>query len=449
MSAPIILGTAKVSALLRKYAYPSIIAMTAASLYNVVDSIFIGHGVGAMALSALSVVFPFQNLAAAFGMLIGVGASTLISIRLGEKDYETCERILGNVVVLKVLIGMLFTVISLLCLDPVLVFFGATPGIIGYAREYMTVILLGNVVTHTYMGLNSLLRATGHPWRAMVITLFTVVFNAVLNPIFLFLFDWGIQGVALATVVSQFVALVWQVRMFNRPNEMVRFQRGIYALKWRIVSDSFRIGLAPFMMQVASCFIVILINHQLKVHAGELAIGAYGIVNRVAFLFLMIVMGLGQGMQPILGYNYGAKSYDRVLEVLKLTMISGTVVTSVGFVLVECFPKTIAHVFTTNEELVDLAVTGLRYGLVFFPFIASVMISGSFFQSIGSARKAIVLSLSRQVLFLTPLLLWLPELFGVRGVWLSLPISDALAVVVASVMIGTQVKELKSRMVRS
>ena len=410
MALPITLGKEPIPKLLKEYAVPAIIAMTASSMYNMVDSIFIGHGVGALAISGLAVTFPFMNLASAFGSLVGVGASTLLSVKLGAKDYAGAQKIVGNVVMLNVIIGVCFTVVSLLFLDPILYFFGASDNTIAYAREYMQIILLGNVVTHLYLGLNSVIRSSGHPRQAMAATIVTVVLNAILDPLFIFGFGWGIRGAAIATILAQVVSLIWVIRILCGKNEVVRLHRGIFRIDSKIALDSLSIGLAPFLMNVASCFIVILINKGLQTHGGDLAIGAFGIVNRVSFIFIMIVMGFNQGMQPIAGYNYGARQMSRVMEVFWLTVKCATVITTVGFLQCELFPRLIAGVFTSDEELLSYAIFGLRVTLVMYPLVGFQMVVSNFFQSIGMASRAIFLSLTRQLIFLIPALWILPEL---------------------------------------
>ena len=379
------LGTERIRKLLVQYAVPAIIAMTASSLYNMVDSIFIGHGVGALAISGLALTFPLMNLAAAFGSLVGVGAATLVSMRLGQRDYETAQRILGNVVVLNLIIGISFGLLTLVFLDPILYFFGASDATIGYAREYMSVILWGNVVTHMYLGLNAVLRAAGHPRKAMYATILTVTINAILDPLFIFGFGWGIRGAAIATVLAQILALVWQFRIFSDRNELLHFRRGIYRLKGKIVRNVLAIGMSPFLMNLAACFIVILINKGLKEYGGDLNIGAYGIVNRLGFFFVMIVMGINQGMQPIAGYNYGARQFDRVDRVLKLTIIGATCVTTLGFLIGELAPRLAVSVFTDDPELVRLSAEGMRIVFFCFPIIGYLMVTTIFFQSIGMA----------------------------------------------------------------
>ena len=393
------LGTERIRKLLVQYAVPAIIAMTASSLYNMVDSIFIGQIVGPLAISGLALTFPLMNLAAAFGSLVGVGAATLISMRLGQRDYDTAQRVLGNVVVLNAVIGVAFAAVTLAFLDPILYFFGGSEATVEYAHEYMTIILSGNVVTHMYLGLNSVLRASGHPRKSMYATINTVIINTLLDALFIYGFGWGIRGAAIATVLAQVVSLMWQFRILSDKNELLHFRRGIYKLKKRIVKDIVAIGMSPFLMNLAACFIVILINKGLQRYGGDLMIGAYGIVNRLGFFFVMIVMGVNQGMQPIAGYNFGARQYGRVLRVLRLTIMGATCITTTGFLIGELAPGFAAALFTKDEELIGLASTGMRIVFAFFPIIGFQMVATNFFQSIGMAGKAVFLSLSRQLLF--------------------------------------------------
>ena len=414
---PTALGTEKIGKLLMQYAIPAIIAMTASSLYNMVDSIFIGHGVGPMAISGLALTFPLMNLAAAFGSLVGV---------------------LGNVLVLNIIIGLAFTILTLIFLDPILYFFGGSDETVGYARDYMKVILYGNVITHLYLGLNAVLRSAGHPQKAMYATIATVVINTILDPLFIYGFGWGIQGAAIATILAQVISLMWQFRLFSNKEELLHFHRGIFRLKRKIVFDSLAIGMAPFLMNLASCFIVILINQGLKKYGGDLAIGAFGIVNRLVFLFVMIVMGLNQGMQPIAGYNFGARLYPRVTRVLKLTIYGATIVTTTGFLMGMLIPGLAVSIFTSHEELIRQSAEGLRIVVLFFPIVGFQMVTSNFFQSIGMASKAIFLSITRQVLILIPCLLILPRYFGQTGVWVSMPVSDLIASLISAGMLWWQ-----------
>lgn len=426
---------------------PAIIAMSATSLYNTVDSIFIGQGVGAMAISGFTITFPFMNIMAAFGTLVGVGASTLVSVRIGQKDYGTAKRILGNVIIMSIIIGLTFTILSLTFLDPILYFFGASDQTIFYAREFMTVILSGSIVTHLYFGMNNVLRASGHPKKAMMLTITTVILNAILAPIFIFVFKWGIRGTAVATVLSQLASLIWQMKIFSNKSELLHFDKKTFKLDLRIVKDILYIGLSPFLMNLAASVIGIIINNAFKKYGGDLAIGAYGIANRIAFLVVMIAMGLNQGMQPIVGYNYGAKQMGRVQEVLKLTMIFATVITTVAFIIGEFFPMQVARIFTTDEELVALSAYGLKIMLMFFPIVGAQIVITNFFQSMGMAGKAIFLSLTRQVLILIPCLIILPRYFDVTGVWVSMPIADCISAAVAATMIVTQLRKFKQQQI--
>lgn len=440
---PTELGTENIGKLLKQYAIPAIIAMTASSLYNMVDSIFIGHGVGTYAIAGLALTFPLMNVGAAFGSLVGVGASALISMLLGEKNYGMANKLLGNVVILNVIVGVVYMIAVGIFLDPILYFFGASELTLPHAREYMQIILLGNVVTHMYFGLNAVLRAAGFPTKAMTATIMTVTVNTLLDPIFIYLFGWGIRGAAIATVLAQLISLIWQVKFFFNRDNVIHFQKGIYNLVPRIVRDIFSIGVSPFLMNMASCLIVILINQGLKRHGGDLAIGAYGIINRIAFIFVMIVMGLNQGMQPIAGFNYGAKRYDRVHEVLVKTIMWATVVMVLGFLLAELFPRPFLLLFTTDEALIEMGKDGIRLVFAAYPVIGFQMVTGNFFQSVGFAGKAIFLSLSRQLIFLAPFLIFLPPYFGVTGVWISLPLADVVSALISGVMLYLQIKQFK------
>ncbi len=437
------LGTEPIGKLLLKYAVPAIIAMTASSLYNIIDSIFIGQGVGPYAISGLAITFPLMNLSAAFGAMVGVGGSTILSIFLGQKKYDSAKKVLTNVVGLNVVLGILFMLFSLIFLDPILYFFGASETTIPYAREYMQIILIGNVITHLYLGLNALVRASGHPKKAMAATFLTVILNAALDPLFIFTFDMGISGAAWATVISQTISLIWVLHIFSNKNEVVRFEGKYISFDKKIIRRALSIGLSPFLMNFAACFVVIIINQSLKEHGGDLAIGAYGIVNRVIFLIIMVVMGLNQGMQPIAGYNFGGGDMKRVKRVLRLTIYAATIITTFGFLIGELLPSLVVSAFTTDKELIALASQGLRITVLAFPIVGFQMVVSNFFQCIGMAGKAIFFSLSRQVLFLIPGLLIFPKFFGATGVWMSMPISDTIASVVAGVMLWDFIRKTK------
>ncbi len=437
------LGTEPVGKLLWQYASPAIVAMVASSLYNMVDSIFIGQGVGPMAISGLAITFPFMNLSGAIGACIGVGASTYLSVKLGQKDYSKALKILGTSTLLKIITGILFGALCLIFLDPILRFFGATDNTIPYARDYMQIILLGNVFTHLYFGMNALLRAASKPRHAMYATIFTVVLNTLLDPLFIYTFGMGIRGAAVATVLSQTVAMCWQIWIFSNPKELLHYKRGIFKLDLGIIKNILAIGVSPLSMNACACIVVIFINTALVRHGGDLSVGAYGIANRIGFIFFMVVMGINQGMQPIAGYNYGAEQYDRMLRVLNYSMVAATCIMTVGWLVGELMPKACARLFTTDEQLINIAARGIRINMILFPMIGSQAVITNFFQSIGMAKISIFLSLSRQMIYLLPLLVIMPPLMGVDGVWWALPISDALAFVTTWIIMIRYMRNFK------
>ena len=434
-SIPTELGTEKIGRLLKQYALPAIIAQTAASLYNMVDSIFIGQGVGPLAISGLAVTFPLMNLSTAFGTLVGAGAAVMLSVLLGQKNYKAANKVLGNVVSLNIIIGLIFMAAALIFIDPILYFFGASENTLPYAKEYITIILIGNVITHVYFGLNAAMRSSGFPKKAMALTIFTVVFNTLLDPIFIFVFDMGIAGAAWATVISQTVAMIIVLKHFSDKERAFHFEKGIFKLDMRVAKDSLAIGMGPFLMNAAACLVTLFINQQLRDYSGDLGIGAYGICNRLIFMFIMICMGLNQGMQPIAGYNYGAKQYSRVKEVFWMTAKLGTVVTCICFIIGMFFPRVAVGIFTHDEALMEMASHGLRILVLGFPIVGFQMIGTNFFQCLGMVKKSVILSLSRQILFLLPLLYALPLWHDASGVWMSFPVSDVLSAALTAILL--------------
>ena len=443
--AALVLGTEPVGKLLMQYAMPAIVAMVASSLYNIIDRAIIGQVVGAEAIAGLGITFPFMNLSAAFGAAVGVGASTCISVKLGQKDYQTAEHLLGNTVTLNLIVGLLFMTVSLIFLDPILRFFGASDVTLPYARLFMEVILLGNMITHMYFGMNAVLRASGKPRHAMYAVLFTVGMNILLAVTFVWWFRWGIRGAALATILSQSMALCWQLWIFSDKTQLIHLKRGIYRLKSDLVRNIISIGISPFLMNLCSCVIVIFMNNQFVHYGGDMAVGAYSIANSIGMVFFMFVIGINQGMQPIAGYNYGAEKFDRLMRVLTLAIIAATVVMVVGWALAMLFPYYMARIFTTDQELIAKSITGIRLNMLLFPIIGFQAVVTNFFQCIGKVRIAIFLSLSRQLLFLLPLIWILPMLWGLDGVWAALPTSDFIAAVVAAASMAYFMPKLKQQ----
>jgi len=448
-SATLELGTKPVGRLLAQYAFPAIIAMIAASLYNIIDRIFIGQIVGPMAISGLAITFPFINLGAAFGAAVGIGASTSISVKLGQRDYETAENILGNTVTLNLIIGSSFGIICLIFLDPILRFFGASDATIPYARSFMEVILAGNVISHMYFGMNAVLRAASKPRQAMTATIFTVLMNIVLDFIFIRLWGWGIRGAAFATVLSQALALCWQMKQFTNQEEILHLKRGIYRLKRYLVENIISIGISPFLMNVCACIVVIFMNNQLVRYGGDMAVGAFGIANSIAMIFVMFIIGLNQGMQPIAGYNYGSQQTDRLMRVLKLTIFAATGIMIVGWLIAHLAPYFCARMFTTDPELIRQAIKAIQINMMMYPLVGFQMVVTNFFQCIGKVKISIFLSLSRQLLFLIPFLVILPQFFKLDGVWASLPSSDLLASLVAAFIMIVYLRRLKNQSVNN
>ena len=444
--APLELGTEKVGTLLKRYAIPGIIAMTASSLYNMVDSIFIGHipEVGAYAISGLAITFPIMNLSAAIGTLVGVGAATMISMLLGQRNYDTANKVLANVMTLNTIFGFVFGLGVLAFLDPVLMFFGASETTLPYARDYMTYILLGNIVTHLYLGLNSLIRASGNPKTAMGLTLFTVISNTILDPIFIFTFGMGIKGAAIATILCQMMALAYTLYFFSDKKRIIHFKRGAYGWDRKIAKASLSIGMGPFLMNFASCIVSLFINQQLKTHGGDLAIGAYGIANRITFFFLMICMGFNQGMQPIASYNWGARLYSRVRKVFWLTTGCMTVVTVICFLVSHLFPHVAVRLFTEDPTLEEHAIYGLKIMNMAVGIISINLVASNLYQNLGMVSKSIFLSLSRQLLILVPLLYLLPLSMNEAGVWYAFPISDIASFIISLTLITSTLRKFRS-----
>ncbi|MCM1517833.1 MAG: MATE family efflux transporter [Pseudoflavonifractor sp.] len=447
-SSPLTLGTNSIGKLLMQYSVPAIIAMTATSLYNIIDSIFIGRGVGALAIAGLAITFPLMNLVVAFCTLIAVGGATISSIFLGQKNPRRATDTVNIVATLCLVHSIVFGGLTLIYLDPILYFFGATNGTISYAREFMEVILYATPISYLFIGLNNIMRATGYPKKAMVSALLSVLVNVVLAPLFIFSFGWGIRGAALATVVGQSVALVWVLWHFMSKSSYIHFNPHNRWTDSKITRRIYTIGLSPFLMNVCGCIVVIFLNKALLEYgrdAGDLAVGAYGILNRTAMFFVMIVFGVTQGMQPILGFNYGANQWGRVKRTLKIGIMAGVVITTAGWAVCELLPSVISSLFTSDETLIKIADHGFRIFFIVFPVVGCQVVIQNFFQSIGKPKISIFLSLTRQLLFLVPFIVILPKYWQMDGVWASVPSADFLAVVVALITLAVQMRRLNKR----
>ncbi len=436
------LETKKISKLVWDYALPAIVGTMVNATYNIVDRVFIGQGVGALAISGLAVTFPVMNLIAALGMLVGAGASSRISINLGKKDPERAEKILGNSFLLTIVLNLIFITLLMIFLEPILMAFGASEETYPYARDYLKIILPGNIfVTMTY-SFNSMMRASGYPQKAMYTMLIGAALNIILDPIFIFVFGMGIAGVAWATVISMFIGMLFVMYHFTRKSTSLRLRKKNIRFEKSILIAIISIGLSPFFMQVAASGVAVLMNTSLKSYGGDLAIGAYGILVSLIMLITMFVIGLNQGLQPIIGYNYGAEKYDRVKAAFYYGVKIATVVTTMGFVFGVFFPRVFARAFTSDLKLLDLAENAMRISIVAFPLVGFQIVMSGYFQSIGQAKKSIILSLSRQLIFLIPSIIILPRLFGLNGVWAATPVSDFLASLLALTFFIRQQKVL-------
>lgn len=444
-----VLAEKPVGSLLMQYAIPAIVAMAASSVYNIIDGIFIGQGVGAEAIMGLALTGPLMSLTAAFGAMVGVGAATLMSVKLGQKDYGTAQKILGNVVIMNLTLGIVLGLLLLVFINPILRFFGASDVTLPYARNFMSIILVGNVVTHVYLGLNALLRSTNRPQKAMCATIGTVVLNCILAPIFIFVLGWGIRGAATATIMAQMIMLTWQLRLFSNKDELIHLNRSIIKLDVKIVKESLLVGLPQFLINLCACLVAAMMTRSLTTYGGDMAVGAFGICNRFILFIVMVVIGLNQGMQPIAGYNFGARRYDRVLGVLKKALIFGSIITLTGFVIGVFFPTPFVSVFAKDSpQLIKLSAHALSCMVMMFPIVGIQIVSTAFFQSIGYAPKSIFLSLTRQLIFLVPAIFILPHLYAdpLEGLWHAAPVADGLASVLAITLLVLQVKKFKKQM---
>lgn len=433
---PMDMGSRSIPKLLVQYSVPAIIASVATSLYNIVDSIFIGRGVGPMAIAGLAITFPLMNLVVAFCTLIAVGGATISSIFLGQKNITRATDVVNNVALLCLIHAFVFGGVTLLFLDEILLFFGATPETLPYAREFMRVILYGTPISYIFIGLNNIMRATGYPKKAMVSALLSVGVNVALAPVFIFTLGWGIKGAAIATVIGQASACVWVVWHFVSRSSFIHLDVHLNWFSWPLARRIYAIGLSPFLMNICACVVVVFINKALLDYggaAGNLAIGAYGILNRTTMFFIMIVFGVTQGMQPIVGFNYGAGEWGRVKRTLRIGIWLGVAITTAGWLATELFPQVIGRLFTTDPALIDIADRGSRIYFIFYPLVGCQIVIQNFFQSVGKPKISIFLSLTRQLLFLLPFLLILPRHWGIDGVWASMSASDFIAFVFAIV----------------
>ena len=441
-----LLGEERIGKLLLKFSIPAIVGMIVNALYNIVDRMFIGNFVDSLGIAGITVSFPIMIILMAFSMLVGIGATSLISIRLGEGKKDEAEIILANGMVLLIVISLLVSALGLIFLNPLLKVFGASPNVLPYSRQYLSIILFGAVFQAIGFGMNNFIRAEGNPKRAMSTMLIGAVLNIILDPIFIIVFKMGIQGAAVATIISQAVSAIWVLSYFLGGTSSLKIHKKNLKLQTQIVGKILAIGSAPFAMQVAASGITALINNSLLTYGGDLAISAYGIINSVTMMILMPLFGINQGSQPIIGYNYGAKKYDRVKKTLKLAILAATSIVLVGFVVTRVFPEQLVSVFNRKDkELIELGANGMRIFLVMLPIIGFQIVSSNYFQAVGKPKHAMFLSLSRQVLILIPAILILPRYFGLNGVWMAGPTSDVISSILTGVFLLYEMSHLEKK----
>lgn len=449
----------KISKLLWQYALPAIIGTLVNSLYNVIDRIFIGHWVGDDALAGLGLILPVMNVVAAFAMLVGVGSASRMSIYLGKKDRETAEKIAGTSFVMTLLLSGTAIILLLLFLKPILIYSGASETTYPYAHDFLIIFLPGNLFAALCFNFNNMMRASGYPKKAMITMLISVASNIVLAPIFIHYLGWGIKGAAIATFIAMVIGFAFVMQHFMNKNSYIKLRWKNMKLNKKIVWSITSIGMSPFLIQLTASTVSFFIIYQLKKigggensHSGDMAIGAYTIANTLIMLVAMVAMGLTQGMQPIVGYNYGAKNFERVKETVLYTIKIGIIITTCGFIMGFFFPEIFVKLFNPGPELADKSAKALRDIVLCFPLVGFQIVVSSYFQSIGKAGQAIFLSLTRQVLFLLPGLFILPRYFGLEGVWFSMPIADFLSVITTFVLFYMQMKllnkEISSSQVR-
>lgn len=430
-----IMETESIPRLLLSYSIPAIIGMIIVAFNQIISGIYIGYGVGHLGLAAMAVTFPVINLIMAFCQLVAMGCAALCSIELGRKDYAKASSMLGHSVILETLFSIVFGFLFWLFLDPMLLFFGASEATLELTRDFMLPLLIFSPLSFLMLGFNFFARATGYPKTAMGTAIISSLGIVLITPLFIFWQDWGMTGAALAQVVGQGLSVAWLARHFARASTIIHFQKGIWKLYAQSVKRIISVGMAPFLINFCACIVVVIINRELLLYGGDISVGAFGIVNRLIMLFALSVVGLGQGMQPIIGYNFGADRPDRVRLTLRYGLFAGTAVTLLGMLGALLVPELFVRLFTNHGPLMEASEHALRLCGMLFIFVGPQIIIGTYFQSVGQAKIASLISLFRQMLFLVPALLIFPRFLGLDGVWLSLPFADLLGFLVASLIL--------------
>lgn len=439
------LGSAPVGKLLLKYSLPAVVGTVVSAVYNIVDSIVIGQAIDDPdVVAGMAVTFPVMNIVTALGMLVGAGAATRTSIVMGQNDRRAAEIILGNCVQLTIMFGLLYVTAFIFFLDPLLRMFGASDNTLPYAHEFLMWVLPGMVLMNLTFSYNNVMRASGYPAKAMYTNMIGAVLNCILAPLFLFVFKWGIRGAAIATDISMLVTATWVMSHFFNRNNTLHFAKGTYKLNWPIIRGVLYIGMAPFLINVAGSGVNAIINNSLVSYGGDNAVAAVVVFNRYVTIFVFVIIGVCQGMQPIVGYNYGSGRYSRLFRTFWIAAATGTIVSTAGSLFGIFNPRPIASMFMQDENQITCAVNCLKIAMLSFSVVGFQIVTTNFFQALGMAGKAVFLSLTRQILFMIPLLFILPPMMGLDGVWSAFPISDMLATIVACVFLWVQIRHIKS-----
>lgn len=441
------LGEEKISSLLFQFSMPAIVGMLVNALYNIVDRIYIGNikDIGKLAITGVGITLPITTIIMAFGMLVGIGTSVTVSIKLGKHKKDEAEKILGNAFVLLVIISITLSILGLIFQDKILNSFGASPNTLIYAKEYITVIFYGTIFSMVSFGLNHSIRADGNPKMAMMTMLIGAILNTILDPIFIFVFNMGVKGAAIATVISQIATTIWILRYFIGPNSILKLKKENFKLKKKLILSIFAIGVSPFSMQIAASIVQIIMNKSLTIYGNDYAVGAMTIIMSISMIFLMPIFGINQGSQPIIGFNYGAKKYARVKETAKYAIIAATVFVVIGFLVIEIFPAQVIGLFNRDAEILEVGVNGIRIYLSMLPVIGFQIISSNYFQCIGKAKVSMFLSMLRQVILLIPLLIILPKIYGLNGIWLAGPISDLTSALITGILFFKDIKKINAK----
>lgn len=438
------LGDAPIGKLLLQYSIPAIIGMVVNALYNIVDRMFIGNipDIGSLAITGVGITMPIMTIVLAFGMLIGIGTTANISLNLGKGNITTAEKLLGNAFTLSIIVGLAIAITGTIFANPILNLFGASENTLFYAKEYIGIILLGCTFNILSFALNSTVRADGNPKMSSITMVIGCGANIILDYLFIFVLNLGVKGAALATIISQAITFFIILYYYTAGNSNLKLKIENFKLKKHLVTMTFAIGIAPFATQIANSLVQVIANNALKTYGSDLAIGAMTVISSLNIIFMMPIFGINQGCQPIIGFNYGAKKYERAKEAFKYATIAACVICIIGFISIQCFPTQIISLFNNDPELTTLAIKGIRIYLLMMPVVGINIVATSYYQSIGKAKISMFVSLLRQVILLIPFTIILPKFIGLDGVWAAGACADSLSVIITLILLKKEFKQL-------